>query len=161
MQENWAVRRVKDSMIIRISKITLISFLLFSCEPNLIDDPIPVVNFDDVVINLSFPAYINLNKEGGFKDISDLGGGVRGIIVYRLSPTAFVAYEKNCSYTPNEACSTVEVHSSGLFMIDPCCSSSFNFSDAMPTGGPAWRPLRKYRTQLNGNTLTITDEIID
>ncbi|MCB0491759.1 MAG: hypothetical protein KDC93_05010 [Cyclobacteriaceae bacterium] len=148
-------------MITQISKVLLLSFFLFSCDPNLVDDPIPIVNFDELVINLSFPDYIELNREGGYKDVSDLGGGVRGIILYRISSTAFVAYEKNCSYTPNEACATVEVHSSGLFMIDPCCASSFNFSDGLPTGGPAWRPLRQYRTQFNGNVLTITDEIIN
>lgn len=148
-------------MITRISKVLLLSFFLFSCDPNLVDDPIPLVNFDEIVINLSFPAFIGLNREGGYKDISDLGGGVRGIILYRISSTAFVAYEKNCSYTPNEACATVEAHSSGLFMIDPCCTSTFNFSDGLPTGGPAWRPLRQYRTQLTGNVLTITDEIIN
>ncbi len=148
-------------MIIRISKILLLPVILFSCEPNLVDDPIPIVNFDELVVNLSFPDYTELNREGGYKDVSDLGGGVRGIILYRISSSAFVAYEKNCSYTPNEACATVEVHSSGLFMTDPCCASSFNFSDGLPTGGPAWRPLRQYRTQLNGNVLTITDEIIN
>lgn len=148
-------------MIIRISKVILLSFFIFSCDPNLVDDPIPVVSFDEIVINLSFPAFIGLNREGGYKDISDLGGGVRGIILYRISSTAFVAYEKNCSYTPNEACATVEAHSSGLFMIDPCCTSTFNFSDGLPTGGPAWRPLRQYRTQLTGNVLAITDEIIN
>ncbi|HRK53691.1 MAG TPA: hypothetical protein PK185_07235 [Cyclobacteriaceae bacterium] len=148
-------------MITRISKVLLLSFFLFSCDPNLVDDPIPLVNFDEIVINLSFPAFIGLNREGGYKDISDLGGGVRGIILYRISSTAFVAYEKNCSYTPNEACATVEAHSSGLFMIDPCCTSTFNFSDGLPTGGPAYRPLRQYRTQLTGNVLTITDEIIN
>lgn len=148
-------------MITQISKILLIIVVLFSCDPNLVDDPIPIVSFDEVVINLSFPAFTALNREGGYKDVSDLGGGVRGIILYRISPTAFAAYEKNCSYTPNEACATVEAHSSGLFMIDPCCTSSFNFSDGLPTGGPAWRPLRQYRTQFNGNVLTITDEIIN
>lgn len=161
MQVNWAVRREKVFMITRISKVLLLPLVLLSCEPNLVDDPIPIVNFDDIVVNLSFPDFINLNRENGYKDVSDLGGGVRGIILYRISATAFVAYEKNCSYKPNEACATVGVHSSGLFMIDPCCNSSFNFVDGMPTGGPAWRPLRKYRTQLNGSVLTISDEIVE
>ncbi|HNP96083.1 MAG TPA: hypothetical protein PKJ63_10655, partial [Cyclobacteriaceae bacterium] len=63
--------------------------------------------------------------------------------------------------TPNEACATVEVHSSGLFMIDPCCGSSFSFEDGMPSGGPAWRPLRQYRTQFDGGVLTVTEEILN
>ncbi|MEQ8424268.1 MAG: hypothetical protein RIA63_06125 [Cyclobacteriaceae bacterium] len=148
-------------MIIRLSKAFLFAFMLISCEPDLVDDPIPIVPFDDIVINLSFPDFINLNKDGGFKDIGNLGGGVRGIILYRNSASAYFAFEKNCSFTPNEACATVEAHSSGLFMIDPCCGSSFNFSDGMPTGGPAWRPLLRYRTQLDGTVLTITDEVVD
>lgn len=148
-------------MIIRISKILFFVGFLFSCEPNLVDDPIPLQSFDNVVINLSFPEFIDLNKDGGFKDISDQGAGVRGIIVYRNSATSFSAFEKNCSYTPNEACATVEVHSSGLFMIDPCCGSSFSFDDGLPSGGPAWRPLRQYRTQLNGSILTVTEEIVN
>lgn len=72
-----------------------------------------------------------------------------------------MAYERNCSFRPNEACATVDAHSSGLFMIDSCCNSNFSFTDGSPTGGPAWRPLNRYRTQLSGITLTITDEVIN
>lgn len=148
-------------MITRVSLLFAVLGLL-SCEPNLVDDPIPLASFSDVVINPSFPEYTDLNRDGGFKDISNLkDAGVRGIIIYRKSATSFFAFEKNCSYTPNEACATVEVHSSGLFMIDPCCGSSFSFEDGMPSGGPAWRPLRQYRTQFDGGVLTITEEILN
>lgn len=147
-----------------ITRVSLLFAVLgiSSCEPNLVDDPIPLASFSDVVINPSFPEYTDLNRDGGFKDISNLkDAGVRGIIIYRKSATSFFAFEKNCSYTPNEACATVEVHSSGLFMIDPCCGSSFSFEDGMPSGGPAWRPLRQYRTQFDGGVLTITEEILN
>ena len=86
------------------------------------------------------------------------GGGVRGIIVYRTNSTSYNAFERNCSYHPNDACATVNVHNSGLYMTDPCCASTFDFLDGNPSGGIAWRPLRRYRTQLNGLTLSITDE---
>ena len=161
MQENWEEKQAKVFMIIRLSKTLLFGILLYSCESGLQDDPIPITSFDDLVINLSFPEYANLSSDGGFKDISNLEGGVRGIILYRKSATTYLAFEKNCSYTPNQACATVEVHSSGLFLIDPCCTSSFSFEDGVPTGGPAWRPLLQYRAQLNGSLLTITDEIVD
>jgi len=46
-------------------------------------------------------------------------------------------------------------------MIDPCCNSQFNFSNGNPQGGAASRPLRKYRTTVLANTLTITDEIVE
>jgi hypothetical protein len=146
-------------MIIKRSTFWLILVSLLGCTPDLADDPIPIIPFADVVINLSLPEYLSLQTNGGNKELST--GGVRGIIVYRINASSYIAYERNCSYHPNGACATVNVHSSGLFMIDPCCSSNFSFTDGTPTGGPAWRPLQRYRTQLSGTTLTISDEIID
>ena len=119
------------------------------------DDPIPVVSFPDIVIDISLPSYVSLRTDGGYKEEK---GGVRGIIVYRINAFSFQAYERNCSYHPNDACATVNVHTSGLYMTDPCCGSNFSFTDGSPTGGQAWQPLRRYRTQVNGTTLTISDE---
>lgn len=146
-------------MTIQKSKFFLILISLVGCTRDLSDDPIPIIPFVDVVINLNLPEYLSLRTDGGNKELST--GGVRGLIIYRVSATSYIAYERNCSYHPNEACATVNVHSSGFFMIDPCCSSNFSFTDGTPTGGPAWRPLQRYRTQLNGTTLTISDEIIN
>lgn len=117
-------------------------------------------SFPEIVINLSLPDYSSLKFDGGIKEINDTG--IRGIVVYRLNSTSYVAYDRNCSYHPNDIyCSTVEVDFSRLFLKDPCCNSTFNFSDGMPTGGPASRPLIRYRTELAGSVLTITDEIIN
>jgi len=133
--------------------------MLAGCGRELTDDFIPFTTFPDIVLNLSLPENISLQTSGGYRQLSS--GGVRGIIVYRIDASTYAAYERNCSFRPNEACATVDVHSSGLFMIDSCCGSSFNFVDGSPTGGPAWRPLNRYRTQLSGSNLTITDEIIN
>ena len=149
----------RDSMNILKNKWVVSVMLLLACSGDPVDDPIPVVSFTDIAINLSLPEYLTLQQDKGYKMLSN--GGVRGIIVYRQSATTYLAYERNCSFQPNEACATVDVHSSGLFMNDPCCSSSFDFSTGDPTGGPAWRPLRRYRTQFQNNTLTISDEIIN
>lgn len=143
----------------RSSKFWLILLSLVACTRDLSDDPIPIIFFADVVIELGLPAYNSLKTDGGYKELST--GGVRGIIIYRVNSATYFAYERNCSYRPNEACATVSVHNSGLFMTDPCCNSSFNFSDGNPSGGPAWRQLQRYRTQLSGSTLTISDEIIN
>lgn len=148
----------KDFMIIRKVKSWFVLFLLIGCQPDLSDDPIPYVPFTEIVINLSFPEFVSLRTDGGFKEINT--GGVRGIIVYRISETSYNAFERNCSFHPNDACATVNVHNSGLYLTDPCCGSTFNFSDGNPSGGIAWRPLRRYRTQVNSFTLSITDEII-
>jgi hypothetical protein len=128
-----------------------------SCSPDLGDDPIPVPAFADITIQLNLPEYVKLSTDGGSKEIK---GGVRGIILYRKSASTYVAFEKNCSYHPNEACATVEVHSSTLYLFDPCCGSTFRFPDGVPSGGIAWRPLQQYVTLLSGTTLTVTSDIV-
>lgn len=133
-------------------------FLLLACEPEMVDDPIPYQPFSTITINLNLPEYTSLRTDGGFQYLND--GGVRGIILYRKNSTTYLAFERNCSFQPNDACATVEVHSSTLYMMDACCGSTFDFS-GLPTGGPAWRPLRQYQTFLTGSQLTITDEVVE
>ena len=132
--------------------------MLGACEPDLSDDAIPWQPFDIIQINLNLPQYVSLRTDGGSMTID---GGVRGIILYHKSGSEYIAYEANCSFQPNSACATVEVHASTLYMFCACCSSNFDFSTGYPTGGPAWRPLRQYSTSLNGSTLIITDEIVE
>ena len=129
--------------------------ILLSCKQDLSDDAIPQTFFADLLINLNLPAYIVLKNDGG---VVTIDGGVRGILIYRKNATTYLAYERNCSYHPNDACATVEPHSSNLFMIDTCCGSSFGLDDGEPTGGPAWRPLRRYKTYLLNTDLTITSD---
>lgn len=137
-------------------KKSLLLLLLISCEPDLTDDPIPFLPFPD--INIVLPNYSELGSDGGYIRIND--GGVRGIILYRKNATTYLAFERNCSYKPNDACATVDIHASTLFMQDACCGSSFSF-EGIPTGGPAWRPLQQYHTSLAGSNVTITDEIVN
>ena len=135
-----------------------IFLVVYGCSTGPTDDPIPVVPFANLTINLSFPEYQSLSSDGGYKEIASVG--VRGIILYRKNASTYVAIERNCSYHPNEACATVNVHTSGLYMTDPCCGSTFSFPDGIASGGAAWRPLRRYRTELINTSLTITNEIL-
>lgn len=132
---------------------------LASCDPDLSDDPVRVQPFSPVFINLNLPEYSSLRPVGGYKYIDDVG--VRGVILYHKDLTTYIAYERNCSYQPNSACATVEVHNSNLYMVDHCCSSTFTLETGSPTGGPAWRPLLKYETLVSGSELTITDNVVD
>jgi hypothetical protein len=129
-----------------------------SCEPDLRDAEIPPANFADLYLNLSLPKYQAIRTDGGavYED-----GGVRGLIIYRVSASQYIAYERNCSYTPNEACATVDIHASRIYMEDPCCGSTFSFSNGQPIGGAAWRPLRKYYTSVNSSQLVITSQVIE
>lgn len=140
---------------------TILAFLL-SCSNELVDAPIPIIPFEDLVLNLSLPENTSLSTVGGFRDLSLSypDRGVRGIIVYRKDISTYYAFETNCTYQPNEACATVNIHNSTLYLEDVCCGSMFNW-DGNPIGGIAWRPLRQYETILNGTELTITDEVIN
>jgi nitrite reductase/ring-hydroxylating ferredoxin subunit len=125
------------------------------CSSDYSDQGIAQVTFPDKVLNLSLPEYQDLNTKG-FKYI---GGGVRGIIIVKVQELQYHAYERNCTFRPEEPSATVEVHSSLLYMEDPVCGSQFRLSDGEPTRAPASRPLRQYRTTYDGMYLTITDEI--
>lgn len=143
--------RMRNSFWIAIFLLTGFA----SCKPDLTDDAIPYINFPDIVItNLSLPEYADLNSKGWIY----LDGGIRGLILYKSNASTYLTYERNCSYHPNEAGATVDVDVSGFFMIDYVCKSSFSWDDGTPTGGPAWRPLRRYKTYLDGSKLTITSE---
>lgn len=123
------------------------------------DDPIPWLSFPEIVINLNLPEYAALRLDGGIKVIND--GGVRGLIVYRINASSFHAYERNCSFRPNESGATVDVHTSNLYLTDYSCGSTFSLEEGSPTGGPAWRPLRQYHTVVNSGVVTITDQAIN
>ena len=152
------LRLEKDFMFIRV-RLLVVILVLGSCEPQMSDDPIPWVSFPDVVMNLSFPENIALRTDGGIREIND--AGVRGIIVYRVNGTNFRAYERNCSFSPNAAGSTVNLHHSNLYFVDDSCGSSFTLDEGTPMGGPAWRPLRQYRATVSNNILTVTEEVIN
>ncbi len=124
-----------------------------ACDDQTIEDGIPIVIVNET-INLNNYQYQALNLIGGF---AYLNAGVRGIIIYRQSLNQFIAIERNCTFQPLSECADVSVDNSSLFLIDSCCNSTFDFN-GFPTGGPATLPLRQYRTILNDNLLTITNE---
>lgn len=132
--------------------------MVVGCTPVLSDDDIPWQPFDVIHINLNLPEFIRLKMDGNYQYI---GGGVRGLILYRKNASNYITYERNCSFQPNSACATVDVHVSTLYMLCPCCSSTFDLTTGLPTGGQAWRPLRRYETSLNGSELIITDRIVE
>jgi hypothetical protein len=143
----------------KASMILLLSFALsIACTPDLSDDSIPPAVFSPLTVNLNLTEYQDL-KTKGFLEINDIG--VRGVILYKVNESTYHAYEKNCSYHPNDACATVSVDASTLFMIDYCCNSTFALATGYPTGGPAWRPLRQYETSLTSQTLTISDRVVE
>ena len=142
--------RVFMTMIRRIFFLSVL-ITAVACDPNTPISEIPNVPVD-VTINLSNQQYIDLQLDGGWAYLNN--EGVRGIILYRQSETTYLAFERNCSFRAADACATVDVHSTGFYMEDVCCGSTFDFN-GIPSGGPAALPLRQYFTLLDGQFLTI------
>ena len=117
------------------------------------DNSYAQASFPPVTINLNYPQYQRLRLDGGYQYVDDVG--MRGVILYRLDESTYIAYERLCSMEDD---AIVTVDGSGLFMKG--CLSTYDFSDGRPSGGPAFRPLLRYRTSLTGQTLVITDEIV-
>ena len=131
----------------------LFSFLFISCDNQ---DNGAIIPFVPVYEQIDYNSIINkeLWNTGGYKEIND--AGYKGLIIYRESSNNFRVFDQACSYDPLESCSKVVVDESGLFLIDKCCNSTFNFS-GIPTGGPAFKPLLEYNTHIEGNFLIVSN----
>ncbi|MGI9542840.1 MAG: hypothetical protein ACR2MX_06240 [Cyclobacteriaceae bacterium] len=127
--------------------------MLTGCSDNLPEDGIPIAIVNRT-INLTNQQFLPLQLVGGHVELND--EGVRGVVIYRQDQNTYRAFERNCSYQPLDSCARVEVETSGFFMIDNCCSSTFDFN-GFPTGGPATLPLREYFTFRDGIFLTVSN----
>jgi len=140
----------------RISLILVLVLLMTTisgCDPQL-EDQIPYA-FVEIDINLNDSEFFDLRLDGGYVYI--FGEGVRGLILYRASEEEYRAFERNSPVDVLNACSTIDVDASGLFMIDYCHNILFDFN-GVPISGVA--PLmRQYSTLLDRNWLYIRSEL--
>lgn len=100
------------------------------------------------------PQYIDLNVIGGWLYIT---GGSRGIIIYRFSQDEFYAYDRHCTYQPQNSCGKVRMDTDNITLLDTCCGSKFIIVDGSVIQGPAGLPLQRYQTYYDGTTLHITN----
>ena len=120
--------------------------------------------------------YQELNFVSGWLYItSDIESTSRGIIVYRLSDTEFLAYDR---IPPNEPDACTDSHGNttrlvvedGMFVVDHCnnayynilngqiiISDDFDMVPSFPTDGTTVYPLIQYHTNYDGSKLTITN----
>lgn len=124
------------------------------------DDQQPLIPYAPVnlSLNLTDQQYVNLRSDNGAVSLPAKGpagaGGVKGVVVVRLSAGSFVAFERNCPYRPFDACALVSLDRSRLFLRDSCCNSQFDLRGQI-TGGPTPRPLKQYSTSLQGSLLNV------
>lgn len=139
----------------------MLVMLLVNCTKNNVNpDPIPDVPVT-ITVNMSNPSHSHLLDAGS---ISYETGGVKGVvIVHSLIDDQFYAFDRCCSYKPNDACSRVELDSSGfqfrcgeskLGGFVNCCSSRFSM-EGQVASGPATYVLKQYQVIRSGNLLNI------
>ncbi|MFC2114257.1 Rieske (2Fe-2S) protein [Bacteroidota bacterium] len=153
----------------------LIRFLLFifilagvlspmSCnkDPNNGYYEIPYV-YVYYTINLTLPKYSELNLPGGHFYLNE--EGYKGIIVYHAIDDTYKAFERACTYRPQDDCSKITMDESGIYMrcgeydnsdFVECCGSDFDMSGFV-MNPPALYPLKQYQVSVQGDALTITN----
>ncbi len=135
-----------------VSTVALVCMSLFGCDKD--DTTVPTA-FVDLEVDLSLPDFVPLQSIGGWVYI---GGGQRGIILYRSDFSTYVAYERLCTYDPTESCSTLDVGAANIKVLDnDCCGSEFSLTTGQAIQGPAVLSLNRYSTDLDGNILYITN----
>ncbi|SDL85105.1 Rieske [2Fe-2S] domain-containing protein [Catalinimonas alkaloidigena] len=120
---------------------------------NYIIDPLPTAIVNEQIV-LTDPRYVRLQLDGGYVELDR--GGLKGLIIYRVSNGKFRAFERQCTWQPTDTCSQVMVDPSGQFMIDTCCGSQFDFEGRV-TAPPAVSPLRQYAAVVSSNVLYISN----
>lgn len=147
----------KSSVILMAMAVTL----AFSCKKSnsINGDPINDVPVN-ITINIALPSYSHLNDAGTHVFEA---GGVKGVVIVHHTDDVFYAFDRCCSYQPNNACSKIEVDSSLLLFrcgesqasgFQKCCDSKF-FMNGEVFNGPATFGLKHYQVIRSGNLLNI------
>ena len=135
--------------LVKILFILLLPFC-FSCKKKNKNHPIPSIPID-ITIDLTLPSYTALNGVGGWCYVN---GGIKGIIVYRMSPDVFVAWERQSPEDPENTCATALTPDEENFLelVDACSGARFSLYDGSPVSGSEWG-LRQYQTLWDGSNL--------
>lgn len=127
--------------------IFLAVILLFSCKGTR-KNPVPNIPFD-LTINISLPAYIDLQNVGSY---SYVDGGSKGIIVYRVSIDQFVAFDRHSPADGSFNCGQPLTPTSANFLelSDSCSNARFSLLDGSAIQGSDVG-LRQYMTFFDGS----------
>lgn len=139
--------------ITKKGKKLLIMFLFLSfitCNKDS-NSNIPFVPVN-IVMQTTDPQFIGLNAVNSW---IYLIGGSRGIIVFKVSNNQFRAFDRHCTFQPQNTCALVSVETNNISGLDDCCGSRFLITDGSVLNGPAILPLKEYSTSFDGATLRI------
>lgn len=131
----------------------LLTVLFYSCNKDNNNSGIPYVAVN-IELYPANPQYISLYPIGGWIYLT---GGSRGIIVYHFTQDEYFAFDRHCTYQPENSCGRVKMDTDNITALDSCCGSKFIITDGSVIQGPAGLPLKQYQTYYDGTTLHISN----
>lgn|SRR5690554_5889731 len=142
----------------KITVLLIVVTVLFSCskeDERRNDNPYltsPIINLQ---LNLNLPEYTPLNYPGNFYIENNYG--IRGIVIYNVDNSQYVAFElSDPNHVPND-CSRMEVE--GIEATCPCDDdeNAYNVITGQHLSQPDLYPMQRYRAERNGNVINITN----
>ena len=130
--------------------IIITTLLFLGCSKDE-DQGIPLYQVG-ITIYANNPSFNTISVPGTWMYVN---GGSRGIIIYRVSQEEFKAYDRHCTFEPDNSCGLVSVDNTNITGVDDCCGSTFILTDGAVTKGPATLPLKQYQTSFDGAVLKI------
>ncbi|TVR74944.1 MAG: Rieske (2Fe-2S) protein [Marinilabiliales bacterium] len=136
--------------LIKIFIISLLISTFIGCDDY--DNWIPNVRVDEYLFLSHLQATLGINQAMMIDN-----AGVNGILLFRLEDRQFNAFDRTCPFQPEDNCA-VDFDDAELRAVCPCCGSEFElFFNGDVVKGPARRPLKQYRTVIEGSRLRITN----
>ncbi|APG61469.1 hypothetical protein [Christiangramia salexigens] len=138
----------------RILFISLLFISIVACsgsDDNFQNNPnLPNLNFR-LQLNLSLPEYNNLQFAGN--SYVTYNYGVRGIVIYNINNSQYVAFELSDPNHPPSNCSAMRVN--GVIASCDCDDNSYNIITGELSNGEGQYTLKPYRIRRSGNIIEV------
>ena len=132
--------------------IVLISLSLLSCTKDGLDRiPEAYVNYRITIQEF------NIKNKNGLLLVNKMDNtGVAGLMIYRRSDNAYVAFDRCSSVNPQSRCAVVP-DDPNLTATDPCSGAKFSLFDGSAVKAPAKRPLKEYKVIISNFEISVVN----
>jgi nitrite reductase/ring-hydroxylating ferredoxin subunit len=99
----------------------------------------------------------NIKNKNGLLLVNKMDNtGVAGLIIYRRSDNAYVAFDRCSSVNPQSRCAVVP-DDPNLTATDPCSGAKFSLFDGSAVKAPAKRPLKEYKVIISNFEISVVN----
>ncbi len=99
----------------------------------------------------------NIKNKNGLLLVNKMDNtGVAGLMIYRRSDNAYVAFDRCSSVNPQSRCAVVP-DDPNLTATDPCSGAKFSLFDGSAVKAPAKRPLKEYKVIISNFEISVVN----